>query len=75
MSSSPMSRQPTFLAPEISYFNTAAGSTKDFYVKPNDAHYLLRPETVESLFYLYYFSGILLLLYISFSHIYLNKFS
>ena len=26
-------------------------------MKPNDAHYLLRPETVESLFYLYYFSG------------------
>jgi len=50
-------RQPTFLAPEISYFNTEPGSTKDFYVKPNDAHYLLRPETVESLFYLYYFSG------------------
>ena len=69
-------RQPTFLAPEISYFNYEPGSTKvidssfprtfeqgfashpqDFYVKPNDAHYLLRPETVESLFYLYYFSG------------------
>jgi len=50
-------KQPTFLAPEISYFNTESGSTKDFYVKPNDAHYLLRPETVESLFYLYYFSG------------------
>jgi len=50
-------KQPTFLAPEISYFNTDSGSTKDFYVKPNDAHYLLRPETVESLFYLYYFSG------------------
>ena len=31
--------------------------SQDFYVKPNDAHYLLRPETVESLFYLYYFSG------------------
>ena len=26
-------RQPTFLAPEISYFNTEPGSTKDFYVK------------------------------------------
>ena len=25
--------------------------------QPNDAHYLLRPETVESLWYLYYFSG------------------
>ena len=26
-------RQPTFLAPEITYFNIAKGSTKDFYVK------------------------------------------
>jgi len=50
--------QPTSLAPEISYFNTVRESSKqDFYVKPNDAHYLLRPETVESLWYLYYFSG------------------
>eukprot|EP00088_Acartia_fossae_P013416 TRINITY_DN17027_c0_g1_i1.p1 TRINITY_DN17027_c0_g1~~TRINITY_DN17027_c0_g1_i1.p1 ORF type:complete len:618 (-),score=138.72 TRINITY_DN17027_c0_g1_i1:795-2648(-) len=50
-------RQPTFLAPEISYFNTAKGSTKDFYCKPNDSHYLLRPETIESLWYLYYITG------------------
>jgi hypothetical protein len=50
-------RQQTFLAPEISYFNTAKGSTKDFYCKPNDAHYLLRPETIESLWYLYYVTG------------------
>jgi len=50
-------RQPTFLAPEITYFNIAKGSTKDFYVKPNDSHYLLRPETVESLWYLYYTTG------------------
>ena len=26
-------------------------------MKPNDSHYLLRPETIESLFYLYYFTG------------------
>lgn len=51
-------QQPTFLAPEISYFNTVKDSSKkDINVKPNDAHYLLRPETVESLWYLYYFSG------------------
>lgn len=53
-------RQPTFLAPEISYFNEAGGfksSSADFYVKPNDAHYLLRPETIESLWYLYYVTG------------------
>lgn len=27
------------------------------YVKTNDAHNLLRPETVESLYYLWYFTG------------------
>ncbi len=50
-------RQPTHLAPEITYFNTALNSPVDFYVKPNDAHYLLRPETIESLWYLYYVTG------------------
>ena len=57
-------RQPTFLAPEITYFNQAGGfksssssTSSDFYVKPNDAHYLLRPETIESLWYLYYVTG------------------
>ena len=57
-------RQPTFLAPEITYFNEAGGfksssnaGSSDFYVKPNDSHYLLRPETIESLWYLYYVTG------------------
>lgn len=50
-------RQPTHLAPEITYFNTAPNSAADFYVKSNDAHYLLRPETIESLWYLYYITG------------------
>ena len=57
-------RQPTFLAPEITYFNEAGGfktgskqESSDFYVKPNDSHYLLRPETIESLWYLYYVTG------------------
>ena len=50
-------RQPTHLAQEITYFNTAPNSVADFYVKPNDAHYLLRPETIESLWYLYYITG------------------
>lgn len=50
-------RQPTHLAPEITHFNTDPGSVTDFYVKPNDAHYLLRPETIESLWYLYYVTG------------------
>ena len=57
-------RQPTFLAAEITYFNEAGGfksgsgkGSDDFYVKPNDSHYLLRPETIESLWYLYYVTG------------------
>ena len=60
-------RRPTFLAPEITYFNEArkfasgggggGTSASDFYVKPNDSHYLLRPETIESLWYLYYVTG------------------
>jgi len=43
-------QQPTGLAPEIVHFHTASGSSSDMYVKPADAHNLLRPETVESLF-------------------------
>jgi len=50
-------RQPTYLAPEITHFNSAPSSTTDFYVKPADSHYLLRPETIESLWYLYYVTG------------------
>jgi len=50
-------RQPTYLAPEITHFNSDSSSTTDFYVKPADSHYLLRPETIESLWYLYYVTG------------------
>lgn len=46
-------QQPTFLAPEITYFNTQEDSTSDMYVKTNDAHNLLRPEFIESLWYMY----------------------
>ncbi|XP_066600437.1 endoplasmic reticulum mannosyl-oligosaccharide 1,2-alpha-mannosidase [Prorops nasuta] len=52
--------QPTFLAPEITYFNIQKSedeSQMDMYVKTNDAHNLLRPEFIESLYYLYYFTG------------------
>lgn len=54
------STQPTFLAPEITYFNMRSEDAEgqmDMYVKANDAHNLLRPETVESLFYLWYITG------------------
>lgn len=32
-------------------------SQLDMYVKTNDAHNLLRPELIESLFYMWYFTG------------------
>jgi hypothetical protein len=46
----------TGLAPEISMFDTQS-STRDIWSKPADRHNLLRPETVESLFYLYRLTG------------------
>ncbi|ELK07409.1 Endoplasmic reticulum mannosyl-oligosaccharide 1,2-alpha-mannosidase [Pteropus alecto] len=54
-----MNRQmETGLSPEIAHFNLQPQkSQKDVLVKPADRHNLLRPETVESLFYLYRFTG------------------
>ncbi|XP_031734150.1 mannosidase, alpha, class 1B, member 1b isoform X3 [Anarrhichthys ocellatus] len=46
----------TGLSPEIVHFNMHEGSTRDIDVKLADRHNLLRPETVESLFYLYRFT-------------------
>uniref|UniRef100_A0A1B0EXD3 alpha-1,2-Mannosidase n=1 Tax=Phlebotomus papatasi TaxID=29031 RepID=A0A1B0EXD3_PHLPP len=50
-------KQPTQLAPEITYFNLHGESEKDIYVKSNDAHNLLRPEFIESLYYFYVITG------------------
>ncbi|XP_005106053.1 endoplasmic reticulum mannosyl-oligosaccharide 1,2-alpha-mannosidase [Aplysia californica] len=50
-------KMPTRLSPEIVYFNLAQGAAEDLIVKPLDAHNLLRPETLESLFYMYRFTG------------------
>ncbi|XP_048004530.1 endoplasmic reticulum mannosyl-oligosaccharide 1,2-alpha-mannosidase isoform X1 [Leguminivora glycinivorella] len=47
---------PTFLAPEITHFNLAS-ATSDMYTKTADAHSLLRPEFIESLFYMYQLTG------------------
>ncbi|XP_049886281.1 endoplasmic reticulum mannosyl-oligosaccharide 1,2-alpha-mannosidase isoform X2 [Pectinophora gossypiella] len=47
---------PTFLAPEITHFNMAS-LTSDMYTKTADAHSLLRPEFVESLWYMYQITG------------------
>ncbi|XP_071802353.1 endoplasmic reticulum mannosyl-oligosaccharide 1,2-alpha-mannosidase-like isoform X1 [Asterias amurensis] len=46
-------QMPTFLSPEIAHFNMLPGTKDDIQVKPADAHNLLRPETIESFFYLY----------------------
>ncbi|CAH2985583.1 unnamed protein product [Chilo suppressalis] len=47
---------PSFLAPEITHFNLAS-TTDDMYTKTADAHSLLRPEFVESLWYMYQLTG------------------
>lgn len=49
--------QPTFLSPEIVYFQYEEGGEADMYVHKNDAHNLLRPEFIESLWYLYRITG------------------
>uniref|UniRef100_A0AAQ4PSX2 alpha-1,2-Mannosidase n=1 Tax=Gasterosteus aculeatus aculeatus TaxID=481459 RepID=A0AAQ4PSX2_GASAC len=46
----------TGLSPEIVHFNLQANDGNDVVVKPADRHNLLRPETVESLFYMYRFT-------------------
>ncbi|XP_023694261.1 mannosidase, alpha, class 1B, member 1b isoform X2 [Paramormyrops kingsleyae] len=46
----------TGLSPEIVHFNMPPYEGQDVDVKPADRHNLLRPETVESLFYLYRFT-------------------
>ncbi|XP_061590463.1 endoplasmic reticulum mannosyl-oligosaccharide 1,2-alpha-mannosidase [Cololabis saira] len=46
----------TGLSPEIAHFNLQASEGHDVVVKPADRHNLLRPETVESLFYMYRFT-------------------
>lgn len=49
--------QPTHLAPEITHFNQDGYDQTDMIVKTADAHNLLRPETVESLWYMYHLTG------------------
>uniref|UniRef100_A0A8C9TEP8 alpha-1,2-Mannosidase n=1 Tax=Scleropages formosus TaxID=113540 RepID=A0A8C9TEP8_SCLFO len=47
----------TGLSPEIAHFNLQPHSVRNVEVKSADRHNLLRPETVESLFYMYRFTG------------------
>ncbi|CAG5867209.1 endoplasmic reticulum mannosyl-oligosaccharide 1,2-alpha-mannosidase isoform 1-T2 [Menidia menidia] len=46
----------TGLSPEIAHFSLQSSDGHDVVVKPADRHNLLRPETVESLFYMYRFT-------------------
>lgn len=48
---------PTGLSPEIVVFNTDPLKSEDFIIKPLDRHNLQRPETVESIYYLYKLTG------------------
>ncbi|CDK28960.1 unnamed protein product [Kuraishia capsulata CBS 1993] len=43
----------TGLAPEIVVFNSDQKNQHDFFIKPLDKHNLQRPETVETLYYMY----------------------
>ncbi|XP_038124163.1 endoplasmic reticulum mannosyl-oligosaccharide 1,2-alpha-mannosidase [Cyprinodon tularosa] len=46
----------TGLSPEIAHFSLQASDGHDVIVKPADRHNLLRPETLESLFYMFRFT-------------------
>lgn len=50
-------RMSTGLAPEIVHFNLYDPNTDDIYVKDADRHNLLRPETIESLYYMHKVTG------------------
>uniref|UniRef100_F1KXJ2 alpha-1,2-Mannosidase n=1 Tax=Ascaris suum TaxID=6253 RepID=F1KXJ2_ASCSU len=52
-----MYQTPTGLGPEIIHFNQQPNSKDDIYIKPLDAHCLLRPEAIEAWFYLYRATG------------------
>ncbi|KAH3660005.1 hypothetical protein OGAPHI_007210 [Ogataea philodendri] len=47
----------TGLSPEIVVFKTDVNGKDDFFIKNADKHNLQRPETVESLYYLYKITG------------------
>ena len=50
-------KQRTHLSPEICYFNLNIPQTNDLIVNPLDAHNLLRPEFIESLYYFWALTG------------------
>jgi len=50
-------RQPSHLAPECVTLNQGGEAGKDMSVWNNAAHYLLRPEAAEAIFYMFYYTG------------------
>ncbi|CAM4828872.1 unnamed protein product [Rotaria magnacalcarata] len=51
-------KQSTGLSPEIAYFNIDSNSNEStIIVRANDVHNLLRPEFIESLYYMYHLTG------------------
>ncbi|KAF4694927.1 Mannosyl-oligosaccharide 1,2-alpha-mannosidase IB [Perkinsus olseni] len=50
-------RSKTGLGPEVAEFRLHASKGEDMYYNPRDAHYILRPEAIESIFYMHYFTG------------------
>ena len=50
-------RTATHLGPEISRFFTWRPSPLDLTPEEGSAHYLLRPEAAESIFYAFYYTG------------------
>merc|ERR1719282_1523178 len=50
-------RQPSHLAPEAVQFTPDASGNNDMQVWQSAAHYLLRPEAAEAIFYMFYYTG------------------
>lgn len=52
---------PTGLSRDVTYLNTTKGATNEIVTSNNEEltnlKYILRPETVESLYYMHYFTG------------------
>lgn len=47
----------TGLSGEIAIFNTKSNEENDIWFKPTDVHNLQRPETIESIYYMYKLTG------------------
>jgi len=50
-------RQPSHLAPEATKFDRKGSPGHDINVWNNAAHYLLRPEAAEAIYYMFYYTG------------------